>query len=210
MPWAACDNLHLPQTYDKGPCGDMVDTTNTDASIFVMPRTDVVVDAGSQQQFWPDVQGLQCSAVFYRLSRPFGSVDATGLYTAPATVSGSPDSVLLLVQSAAKRSLIDTIVIHVRTAVDSCDLGAVTYSGTIEPLMQEHCTGCHSEQSYVKTGGGVLLERYEDVRLYALQGRLTSTMEYASPYKMPKNSLRLGKCSVDVVKAWIAKGAPND
>ncbi|MFM8438506.1 MAG: hypothetical protein ACKOAX_08515, partial [Candidatus Kapaibacterium sp.] len=29
MPWAACDNLQLPQTYDKGPCGDTVDTTNT-------------------------------------------------------------------------------------------------------------------------------------------------------------------------------------
>jgi len=210
LPWLACENLQLPQTYEAGPCGDAVDTTSSNAGIFVMPRYDVVVPNGSQQQFWSDIQGISCSAVSFRLSSSLGSVDSKGLYTAPSTIAGSRDSVLLFVQSAAKRSLIDTIAIYVTRFTDTCDFSNVTYSGTIEPLMQEQCTGCHSQQSYVKSGGGVILETYEDVKRYALDGRLVATMDYSSPYKMPKNSLKLPYCSIEAVRVWVKKGAPND
>lgn len=210
LSWLSCENLQLPQSYERGPCSDNVDTTIADAGIFVMPRYDVVVPTGSQQQFWSDIQGISCSAVSFRLSGPLGSVDAKGLYTAPSTISGSRDSVLLFIQSAAKRSLIDTIRIYVTRFTDTCDFSNVTYSGTIEPLMQEQCTGCHSQQNYVKSGGGVILETYEDVKRYALDGRLVATMDYSSPYKMPKNSLKLPYCSIEAVRVWVKKGAPND
>lgn len=207
---ASCANLDLPETYDRGPCGDNVDTTSINAYIFTMPRTDVVVRVGTQQQFWTTIEELSCTSVRYTLSKELGSVDASGLYTAPTTLATSSDSVWLYVQSYAKRSLMDTVLIIVERKYPDCTPGAVTYSGTIEPLMQEHCTGCHSSQSYTKSGGGVLLETYADVRRSALEGRLLATIDYVSPYKMPKNSLRLDSCSIEAVRSWIVKGAPND
>lgn len=206
----SCENLQLPHTYEGGPCADTVDTTNVDAYLFTMPRTDVVVPLGSQQQFWPLVDGLSCGAVYYRLNRSLGRVDAMGLYSAPDVLDGDADSVLLIIQSAAKRSLLDTILIHVRKPVDTCNVSNVSFSQTVLPLIQENCTGCHSSQSYTKSGGGVLLESYDDIRRSALEGRLLATTDYSSPYKMPKNSLRLSKCSIDALRTWVLKGAPND
>jgi hypothetical protein len=206
----SCGNLELPLAYDRGPCGDNVDTTSVNTYIFTMPRTDVVVRAGTQQQFWTTIEELSCTSVRYTLSKALGSVDASGLYTAPTSLATNSDSVWLYVQSYAKRSLMDTVLIVVEKKYADCTPDAVTYSGTIEPLMQEHCTGCHSSQSYTKSGGGVLLETYADVRRSALEGRLLATIDYVSPYKMPKNSLRLDSCSIEAVRSWIVKGAPND
>ncbi len=205
----ACENFQLPQTYDR-PCGASVDTTSPNAGIFTSPH-DVNVYAGSKQQFWPEIFDVACTAVKYSLSKPLGSVSADGLYTAPATITGSSDSVMLIVQSYAKTSLVDTLhLVILPPAADSCIVTTSHYSTDVLPILQNNCLSCHSTRSYVQSGGGVDLDSIDNVRFYVNNGLLLSTINYSDTYKMPRQAERLDTCSIKRIRVWIEQGAQND
>ncbi len=200
----------MAERYEQNPCGSGVDTSSADAYVFLSPRG-VVVRAGSQQQFWQDVQFISCTSVKYRLSKALGTISQDGLYTAPSTVGVNGDTVLLTIQSYAKKSLTDTVLIYLapRTA-DTCDVTTVRYSSDILPILQNACLGCHSSQSYNRSGGGVNLDSIQNVRTYALNGLLLSSINYSSTFKMPREAERLDSCSIKKVRVWIERGALND
>ena len=90
---------------------------------------------------------------------------------------------------------------------DGCDTTNVTFSGTIWPLMQSYCTGCHSATS---PGGGIVIEEYSDVILMANNGTLMGTVRYESGYApMPPNAA-LANCRIDQLQKWIDDGMPNN
>lgn len=207
----SCENLQLPQEYVtvKSPCGDTVDTTSKFALLEVFPSFEVSVVTGSQQQFWAKLTELNCSAVTYTLSKPLGTITQDGLYTAPASISGTSDTVYLTVQSQVKKSLIITFPIAIKKwQGSSCDVSKVSFSGDIDTLMNNYCLSCHSTDQNVQRGGNVNLEGYENVKQW--KDRVLSTIDYTGAFKMPRESNKLDSCSVNKVKAWIAKGAPND
>ncbi len=87
-----------------------------------------------------------------------------------------------------------------------CDVTAVTYSGTIQPLLQGNCAvpGCH-----VAGGQSPDLSTYNGVRATAEQGLLEARAVLGTPSSMPPSGL-LPDCDRRRLDAWIKAGAPNN
>jgi hypothetical protein len=83
---------------------------------------------------------------------------------------------------------------------DGCDTTNVTFSGTIWPMMQSHCTGCHSTGS---PGGGIVIAGYDDMVALAENGSLMGSIRYEPGYaKMPTNQ-QLSECNITLLQKWI-------
>jgi hypothetical protein len=90
----------------------------------------------------------------------------------------------------------------------NCDTLNVTYSGTIVPMMQSFCIGCHNS---VSPGGNILLNSYAGVQTVALNGKLFGSVNHSyGYYAMPKNSSKLPQCMIDEIRIWVNSGAPNN
>ncbi len=89
-----------------------------------------------------------------------------------------------------------------------CDTNAVTFKGTISPLMNSYCTNCHGTKA-VSLGAGIDLRSYEGAKAKAdrIYGALNQDPGY-NP--MPKNTGKLDDCKLNQVKKWIDAGAQNN
>lgn len=89
-----------------------------------------------------------------------------------------------------------------------CDTSNVTYSGTINPILQANCLGCHSSAG---SGGGILLNTFSAVKGQVNNGRLWGAINWQSGFsQMPKNSSKLSDCDITKIGIWIQQGAPNN
>ena len=90
------------------------------------------------------------------------------------------------------------------TQTSNCDTANVTYSGTIAPILQANCVGCHS-------AGSVLLNSHAGVATVALNGRLMGALNHANGYlAMPSGQPQLDACTLQSFQAWVNAGAPNN
>jgi hypothetical protein len=90
----------------------------------------------------------------------------------------------------------------------SCDTSNVTYSGTIAPILQLYCTGCHSGSLL---SGGIDLSVYTGVAAVAMNGSLEGAITHAAGYTpMPFGGNQLPDCEISQIIAWIDDGAPNN
>jgi hypothetical protein len=87
-----------------------------------------------------------------------------------------------------------------------CDTAIVTWSGTIEPLVQGSCAipGCH-----VPGGQSPTLTSYTAVKAVADDGKLLGVVVTGMPYFMPPSG-KLPACDQNKVQAWIDAGAPQN
>ncbi len=89
-----------------------------------------------------------------------------------------------------------------------CDLTQVSYSGTVQPILQQYCMGCHSA---VLPSGGVSFGSHSGVQQVALNGRLVGVITHAAGYPaMPQGGGKLSACNIDRIRTWVERGAPND
>jgi mono/diheme cytochrome c family protein len=89
-----------------------------------------------------------------------------------------------------------------------CDTLSVSYSGTVEPIIQNSCLGCHSSAG---TGGGIMLTSYSTVRQQIDNGRLWGAVNWQQGYvAMPQNGSKLSDCNIAQIGIWIRQGAPNN
>ncbi len=89
-----------------------------------------------------------------------------------------------------------------------CDSTNVTFSGTIWPMMQTWCTGCHTGTN---AGGNIHIENYNNVVAIANNGSLMGTITHSAGFvAMPKNSDKLSDCQIASVRKWIEDGTPNN
>lgn len=89
-----------------------------------------------------------------------------------------------------------------------CDSTNLSFRKSVLPLLNKHCNSCHS--SSVQTHG-IILDNYEGVRIFALEGSLygaiTRNGEYAPmPYSAPK----LDVCSIALIHNWIKEGIKDN
>lgn len=92
----------------------------------------------------------------------------------------------------------------------NCDLTNITYSGTVNKIMQQSCTqsGCHDAST---ASSGVILDNYAGVKAIVTDGRLINVVNHVSGYSpMPKNASQLDKCTIDKLQQWVNDGAPNN
>jgi mono/diheme cytochrome c family protein len=88
-----------------------------------------------------------------------------------------------------------------------CDtINPVTFSGTIWPIMQTSCTGCHSGTS---AGGGVALANYANVQVAATNGSLMNSLRGNGVSLMPKGG-SFSACRIRQFDMWVKNGALNN
>ena len=89
-----------------------------------------------------------------------------------------------------------------------CDTLNVTWSGTIQPLIQAKCQGCHSGST---PQGGLDFTSWPVVNTVALDGRLAGAIQFQGGYAaMPPSGGMLPQCDIDKFLIWIQDGAPNN
>jgi mono/diheme cytochrome c family protein len=88
-----------------------------------------------------------------------------------------------------------------------CDtINPVTFSGTIWPIMQTSCTGCHTGAS---AGGGIVLANYANVQTAAINGSLMNSLKGNGVSQMPKGS-SFSACRIRQFDIWVKNGALNN
>jgi hypothetical protein len=88
----------------------------------------------------------------------------------------------------------------------SCDtLGFLTYSGTVKPLMDLHCAGCHPGGSPT----GHSLDNYNGVKNSVNTGKLMPSVDHSGSKPMPLGGNKLPACDIAKLKKWIDNGMPQ-
>lgn len=91
---------------------------------------------------------------------------------------------------------------------EGCDTATVSFSASIQPIIQNNCQGCHSGGS---PSGGILLTNYDQIQAQALNGKLFGGINHENGFKpMPYNQNKLDQCKIDQIRIWIANGSLND
>ena len=89
-----------------------------------------------------------------------------------------------------------------------CDTTQITFSGTVMPIMQSHCTGCHSGSA---PAGNIPIENYDDVVQMVHNGSLMGSIRFEQGYSpMPKGGNKLSDCNITKLEMWIADGMLNN
>lgn len=90
----------------------------------------------------------------------------------------------------------------------ACDTTIVTYSGSINPLINAYCTGCHAGPNAPLS---INLTTYAGVKAQADNKKLMGTISHSAGFSpMPKNGAQLSSCNIARIRKWIAAGAPNN
>lgn len=91
---------------------------------------------------------------------------------------------------------------------DVCDTLSVTWVGTVKPILQANCLGCHFNDN-LQTG--IELQEYSDVKQRVDDGSLLGSITHAPGFTpMPQNGEMLEECSISQIRIWIEMGAPNN
>jgi hypothetical protein len=92
------------------------------------------------------------------------------------------------------------------TLNNTCDTTNVTYSGTIVPLLNNNCTGCHGGSL---PSGGILLTNFNSVQTVASSGLLINALNGNGVQIMPPSG-SLSACKLTQFRIWIRDGMPNN
>lgn len=94
------------------------------------------------------------------------------------------------------------------SCVSGCDTSHVTYSGTIVPLVQARCLGCHSGGT---PQGDLNFGNWQVLNGVAMDGRLAGAIQHQAPSpSMPPSGPMLPQCRIDQFLIWINDGAPQN
>ena len=86
---------------------------------------------------------------------------------------------------------------------NSCDTTNVTYSGTIVPILQGSCLGCHGTPPKGATSRS--LSTYSEV--VANADRITGSIKQLSNFRaMPEGSTKINGCSISQWDIWVRNG----
>lgn len=93
--------------------------------------------------------------------------------------------------------------------VADCDPNAtITFAGTILPLMENACQGCHSGAN---PDGNLSLVSYSDISANALSGDMMNSLLGTNGFSlMPNNTTGIPQCNIDQIQTWIDAGAPQN
>lgn len=91
---------------------------------------------------------------------------------------------------------------------EACDTTNVTYTSHILPLLEANCLSCHDAST---ASGNVILEGYNQVKIYSDNGAFLGTISHSGSFSnMPQGGNKLPDCDIDQVRTWIEAGAQNN
>lgn len=89
-----------------------------------------------------------------------------------------------------------------------CDTNAVTFSGSVVPILAANCYACHAANI---AEGGVVLSNYAGVKAKVDDRRLIGAITHAPGFSpMPQGAAKLSACDIEKIKKWVDNGAPNN
>jgi len=92
----------------------------------------------------------------------------------------------------------------------SCDTSNVTYTSSIQPIIQTYCLGCHTTSVANSSGGGIILDNYSAVKTNAQAGHLICSIQWTGTcYKMPQTGSQLSSCSIHKILIWTNTNYPQ-
>lgn len=89
----------------------------------------------------------------------------------------------------------------------TCDTTNVTYSLSVEPILNTYCISCHGSSNIT----GVTLDTYVGVQVQVANGHLLSSIvQDGSVPAMPQSGGKLDNCNISIIRKWIKEGTPNN
>ncbi len=89
-----------------------------------------------------------------------------------------------------------------------CDTNKVSYSGYVEPLLENQCYRCHSTANLIAPFS---LEGYDNVKIRVSTGQLYGAINHLQGYQpMPRGRAQLPECDLAKINNWIRDGAFNN
>lgn len=111
---------------------------------------------------------------------------------------------IILMSSCAYNNQDELYNLNVNNSSVSCDTTNVTYSGAIQQIFSDNCTGCHGS-TYASTGGGVNLQTSSDIQSAISANNLINAIS-GSSFNMPKGGGKLSDCTINKILAWKNQG----
>lgn len=89
-----------------------------------------------------------------------------------------------------------------------CDTTNVTFSGSVLPILNTYCNGCHAGSA---PSADIDLSTWANTMPSVTNGSLLGSIEFSSSYSaMPKGGSQLSDCNISVIRKWIELGAQNN
>ena len=92
----------------------------------------------------------------------------------------------------------------------NCDTTNVTYTATIQPVLQSKCAtaGCHNAAT---SSAGINLSTHVGAKAIADNGLLLKVTRHESGVApMPQGGAKLDDCNLAQIQKWVQDGAPNN
>jgi hypothetical protein len=92
----------------------------------------------------------------------------------------------------------------------ACDTVNMKYSANVVPILESTCYSCHSKGN-TDGSGGISLDSYADLKQYVTSGQLAGNIVHAPGFiGMPYGQPKMDNCDINIILAWINRGAPNN
>jgi hypothetical protein len=88
----------------------------------------------------------------------------------------------------------------------SCDTTNVTFSTTIQTMLNDNCYSCHSDAN-AAFGGNVHLQAATDV--IANTSKIAVAIKRTGNFPMPPAG-KLNSCAISQFDIWVRNGSPNN
>jgi hypothetical protein len=94
-----------------------------------------------------------------------------------------------------------------------CDTTSITYSSTVQPILDNRCYGCHANAVANVAGAGLSFEGHPNLKQYldSNEDRFLGAIEHSPGYSpMPKGGSILPDCDLQKIRLWVEQGYPNN
>ncbi len=89
-----------------------------------------------------------------------------------------------------------------------CQTDDMSYLSDILPIIDTNCYQCHDTANNF---GGITLEGYSALKIYADNEQLVGAINHDSGFSfMPQGDPKLLDCEIEKIEAWVAQGTLNN
>ena len=91
------------------------------------------------------------------------------------------------------------------------DTVSVSYKDDVVPILEAKCYACHDALNYQVNGNGILLEGYENVKIFAANGKLYGVISWSPGFqRMPLRGNKIPAADIALIRKWVDDGYPDN
>ena len=94
---------------------------------------------------------------------------------------------------------------------DVNDTIPVSYKDDVVPILKTNCYACHDALNYQVNGSGILLEGYNNVKVFAANGKLYGVISWSPGFRrMPLRGNKIPETDIAIIRKWVDNGYPDN